>query len=228
MAIYLYDDGTGAKILTEGNAIATAEACCCNQTPSTCPNSYPEILLTVTGTTGTISWGGLTWTLPAESGVEKISCPTCYHKGKQNGSWLGSPTLPFYHAVEIWNHNTGQLYFWRDYMVLRYNGQWGRYDGPPYYTTCAVGMGNHMRSMVKSNQGYFVFGNSGPLPTTRPPVPGFINTFYYSNLGLSYTYAASHTPFYSDYALLDKQISTTAKNSTQGGITYTWRKGNGW
>jgi len=38
----------------------------------------PTILLTVTGTTGTVNWCGRTWTLPGDSGLQQYACPTYY------------------------------------------------------------------------------------------------------------------------------------------------------
>ena len=38
----------------------------------------PEMLLTVTGSSGTVTWCGQTWNLPADSGVQKSVCPTVY------------------------------------------------------------------------------------------------------------------------------------------------------
>jgi hypothetical protein len=35
-------------------------------------------LLTVTGSSGTVNWGGQTWNLPGDSGVQKSVCPTFY------------------------------------------------------------------------------------------------------------------------------------------------------
>ena len=46
--------------------------------PSSCPGSDPEILVTVSGSSGTITWLGETWNLPTDSGVQKTVCPTSY------------------------------------------------------------------------------------------------------------------------------------------------------
>ena len=45
--------------------------------PNPCVDE-PEMLLTVTGTTGQVTWCGETWNLPTDSGVEKSVCPTEY------------------------------------------------------------------------------------------------------------------------------------------------------
>jgi len=43
-----------------------------------CSGSNPSIGLTITGTTGSITWCGQTWNLPTDSGVTKEVCPTSY------------------------------------------------------------------------------------------------------------------------------------------------------
>jgi hypothetical protein len=48
---------------------------------SSCPDADPEMVLTVTGSTGTITWCGETWVLPGESGDPKTVCPDIYNKG---------------------------------------------------------------------------------------------------------------------------------------------------
>jgi hypothetical protein len=56
----------------------------------------PEVLLTVTGSSGTVSWCGETWNLPGDSGVQKSVCPTAYT--------LQTTGTPY----ERWYYNTSQ------------------------------------------------------------------------------------------------------------------------
>lgn len=85
MAIYV-DNVTGKIIASPAGytGIATDAACCCDANPCD-PN--PEILLTVTGASGTVNWCGEQWTLPGDSGLQKSLCPTNYGKGTYAGGF---------------------------------------------------------------------------------------------------------------------------------------------
>jgi len=112
MAIYLYDPGTGAKILTEGNAIATHEDCCCggastcyklrecgqdSNTCNTCDPPIPDTLyVTFSGLGGDFAtYNNNTYTLTWSSGCE----------------WTGSPgggaTLSLTWVTSAWDIQLG-------------------------------------------------------------------------------------------------------------------------
>jgi len=66
------------KVLFVDGKVAMDPACCCTTSNPCDPN--PEMLLTVSGSSGTINWCGETWNLPGDSGVQKSVCPTDYTK----------------------------------------------------------------------------------------------------------------------------------------------------
>lgn len=93
MAIYV--DPTTGKIIASPpgyTGIATDVACCCAAGNPCDPD--PEILLTVTGASGTINWGGQVWNLPGDSGSQKSVCPKYYRKGAGTGHF--PPTVSTY------------------------------------------------------------------------------------------------------------------------------------
>lgn len=76
---------TGSKILfTDGGAVAMDENCCCTETPNPC-DPYPSIVVSVTGASGSVSWCGVTWNFPGDSGKQYTVCPTQYEKGTSTG-----------------------------------------------------------------------------------------------------------------------------------------------
>ena len=102
MALTLQRTANGNLLrLTNGNMQGS---CCCGggTTPSTCPNSDPEVLVTITGngpggTNETITWCGETWT-PAQSGQTRTICPNFY-------SLAYPQTSSFYEAWSIGGSN---------------------------------------------------------------------------------------------------------------------------
>jgi len=96
---------TGAVVPMEARLLPTGaieyrfcEECCCEEEPNPC-DPDPEMLCTVTGAAGVINWLGQTWTLPADSGVEKSVCPTVYYKYKASTATVSPPRYDHY-----WKH----------------------------------------------------------------------------------------------------------------------------
>ena len=171
-----------------------------------CVNNEPEMLLTVTGTSGTINWCGKQWILPADSGVQKIACPTNYFKGQEYTSLQGG-----YDGRHQWLADG--LWLLRQYHV-EYdptNETWFRYSANQ----------NQLQAGTSLNYGvdlrYFV-GDSG---ATARPVPITSITTVASALNMILGVAA---PEYSSYTITDDFFGSYSS----GGITFSWAKGEGW
>jgi len=100
------------KVLFVDGKVAMDPACCCTTSNPCDPN--PEMLLTVSGSSGTINWCGETWNLPGDSGVQKSVCPTDYKPA-------GVTTT--YESVDLYSHH---WYYNSSLKLLRrvgiYNG----------------------------------------------------------------------------------------------------------
>lgn len=165
----------------------------------------PEMLVTVTGASGTINWCGQTWNLPADSGVTKTVCPTGYLQTKY---YQGAPpaSYPNWVAFHSWFYGTSL-------QLSRAVKTSNRVGG---YKRDAGNNGNNLR--FKSTRDLFVFG--GPYATARPAPITYTNT-YYSSLSII---SGVNPPQYTDYLITDDFFGS----HTIGGVTYTWAKGNGW
>ncbi len=169
-----------------------------------CAEDEREMLVTVTGASGTINWCGQTWVLPGESGVEKSVCGS-YVNNQYKEDKLGGE---YYVGQEFW-YFTG-LWIERRYGVTVFSGSW------------QDGGNNHVRLQVYYYQDLIDFSGSGSL-STRPSIAGFPSYSYLNSYwGVMNT---GDAPTYNDYKLLPKQYQNTVINA---GISYSWRKGAGW
>lgn len=169
--------------------------------PSNPCDPDPEVLVTVSGASGTIGWCGQTWNLPGDSGQQKSICPTSY--SKQN---FGTFPQVFQHT---WRHVVSA----QDGLQLRREV-------------------NRISATIVSASNLVAWGDQGqgalPNPTTAfrdyqyrlgSAGPPTLTDF---DLGVMPTTAALATP--SAYTILDSQFGSYVN----GGITYTWAKGQGW
>jgi len=186
------------------------------------PCDDPEMLLTVTGTTGTINWCGETWNLPGDSGVQKSVCPTVYALYKYTlnyaGSSYGSPwSSNLIDCKHIWSFN---------FDSLRLERQYGRRDdllNSKMYKT----FGQQIASSVDlnkapsgSDQDFIAF-----TPTQfGTPFPPPMNLSGWSSFPLGVLTTGAAPPRENDYKIHNGMFGST----TISGITYTWEKGLGW
>jgi len=187
----------------------------------------PEMLVTVSGATGTINWCGETWVLPGESGVEKSVCPETYTLDK-------GFTAPQYEVFWGWHEwvayeNDGavvgdSLRLARWYVVFRdtlLTSRWER-GGVPWYIGAfpnTVDGGLAELRGVKDSKRFIRFAFLGG-PTTRPPVsPSSIYGAYPMGLlnGIGPAY-------YTSYEIQNDWFGS----HVIGGITYSWARGAGW
>jgi len=170
--------------------------------PSSCPGSNPEMLITVTGASGSVTWCGETWNLPADSGDQRTVCPTSYSIFQGTG---GSYTNGTRVARHRWTHNndlrmqrlySNQLPYGGFYLRQRHrlNGLFGG-------------------ASLQADERYH-YQTSGGFTSMSDSVGNLTN-------GLT---IGSAMITYSDYQLGGNFFGS----ETVGGNTFSWVKGNGW
>ncbi len=205
--------------------------------PSGCPNSWPEMYLTLLDTD--YAGVGETWCGESfspsdiQNGVTKGPvCPTTYSAFKGSIKQYPYPgyTYTYLQAYNNWEFAPNELKLQRGYGAANFNGNWYRAN-----FTLAT---NQQILYIKGNYDRFVFNNYAGQPTR--PVPYTFLQFVTANLGHivqgAYpTYTALITdPTYSNYKLPPSFFSpyiptaTRGNGVTIGGISYFWQKGNGW
>lgn len=204
------------------------ENCCCSPadtnacTGVTCPTvngtvDPPSMLLTVSGASGTINWGGKTWNLPADSGLEQCACPSLYLKQRGTGTSIGYNDVD---AVHRWQAGDGGaneiLKLERGYNVVTFFSLWYRANfGDGLHRNV-----NYLR--VRDATDFQIFYNSASGVTVRPPVP-----VTYTNTSITDLNKVIGVPYatYSNYTLTNAYTQGT---QVIGGITYEWKKGLNW
>ena len=214
----LIANGCGFNMSTGGGKVD--EICWMSEevVASTCPNSDPEMLVTVFDADyagGDINWAGQTWTqAEVQAGTQKTACPSFY--GVTQVSYAlsgcgGSCTGTFRIAENAWTAS---------YLVLKRRIQgfndlgtynfcnYGNYHAPGYwYNRLTAGTLNSFKQWSKA--------------VTIPCVPGTLQGGSY-NLGDKIKSVAS--PTFIDYAITPAFFGS----HTISGVLYTWSKGNGW
>jgi hypothetical protein len=198
------------------------DACpaCCNRYvvySECCDIGDPEMLLTVTGTSGTINWCGQTWSLPDDSGEEKSACPTYYLKNQTTRTYASPPSQNLL-ANHIWRYGIATLALTRTYAA----------DGAPAfnfynirYEQAMVRVRNKTDNVIPT-LGASPYGSSRPVP----PPPGYAYKFSAGVIASSANnYNGSAFPVsFSNYTLTAPFFGSY----TTGGVTYAWAKGEGW
>ena len=168
--------------------------------PSTCTDEQPELLLTVTGGTGTVTWGGESWT-EGQRGQTRTVCPILYVNGQTNYT-TGSNTIKLGEFRVKWPNNG-------IYMIRKEFYQW-------YYGSLSW---NSQANWLELNANVpgAVFARNRKYWTRDKVAPNYIrsNIMNWDNV---------ERPSYSDYQITDDYFGSYV----YGGITYTWAKGNGW
>lgn len=210
--------GVGAVLMLDNGTLM--KECCCGGSPSSCPDSDPEALLTVSGSSGTINWCGETWNLPADSGQTRTVCPTLYTQYQYTATGL---TPNGYRAENVWAHfvaGANRLTLRREYGIIPTvnNTGWYRGRGSTYNNLAQINLNAYTNG---GEDKIYWSGNFSIGDPTRPVAP--------TNTNLSYSYLGILTvgepiPYWNDYGITDSQFSTF----TKAGITYTWARGNGW
>lgn len=164
-----------------------------------CPNDWPSMLLTVTGTSGTVTWCGETWTLPADSGQTREVCPTDYTDKTTNlssGLWRSV----------WWRYDTTNRQLRQTRRVYFSGGTF-----PTQYTTGMNANRDTQYLQVKTDKDKFDITASGTNTTH--------NTLSVLNIN-----SGTKLPTYSNVVIHDGYFGSY----TTSGITYTWAKGSGW
>jgi len=177
-----------------------------------------EMLLTVTGTTGTINWCGETWNLPADSGVEKSVCPTVYALYKYTNTTTGTTfNSRVISCMHVWEYNYNSLRLQREYARrddLLANKMFMAF-GKPIKTWIALN-----KAPTASSQDFISFTATGfgtPLP---PPM----NLSGASSFPLGVLTTGASPPRSNDFEIHDGMFG----NTTIAGVNYAWAKGQGW
>lgn len=179
--------------------------------PSSCPGEDPEMVLTVTGAAGTINWGGETWVLPGDSGVQKTVCPTTYTKTK---STITNTSFGDYiqTAQHRWYGPGGDLKMFRSFAYSKISYP----VGAPTFTSClghvAVNILNLSPPGNSEVDGKLWNGNCNSFTSSLTSR---------SDLNLILGVGA---PIPANYSLTGAFFGS----HVVAGITYAWAKGNGW
>jgi len=166
-----------------------------------------EMLLTVTGASGTVNWCGETWNLPTDSGVQKSVCPTSYGKGQYT---QGTSPYTYWIANHIWN------YFGSSGLILYRNAE-TRKAGGSYVRTAGNYFVISLRVVGALDKGIA----QALTPQSTRPVAATTAFLGYSTIGLL---TSGDGAEWTDYQLTNNFFGSY----TTGGITYAWAKGQGW
>jgi len=169
-----------------------------------CPNGWPEILATVTGASGTITWCGETWILPDDSGETRSICPSTYRR-----VLYGGPTM--YDALHTWEYRglvLGRFAGLRKFSTFTYGYYWLRYFSKNFNRLS-------VKWLAYSRRSFAARGTAIPLAPTATNTTGF------GTLNLISGVAA---PSYFDYSM----DANFFGSYVSGGVTYSWAKGSGW
>jgi len=191
-------------------------------TPSSCSDEDPEMLITVTGGTGTITWCGESWT-EGQRGETRTICPTHYLKGKTTD--LTNTEYYWKQALHRWYHRPGavlSLILRRSYNVYQ--------ERPPSTTfTGTFGHGaisggsSHMFENAVTFEDLIRRRDRTRFYGSKPTLPAAFNTdtsYKDSQIGIM----TVGQPYYTDYDISDDMFGSYLT----GGVTYTWARGNGW
>lgn len=202
----IQENNPGLIARTIGGELLLFPACCASTPENPC-GDVPEMLVTVTGSSGTINWCGETWNLPDDSGVEKSVCPTDYYLDKITGTDNGYSAIA---AQERWT-NTG-LGMTREYNFVFVGSNW--------YRVVFGAFGNNKNQLtVKGYGDTILFKNSFAGQPSVPVPPTYTSTGTPQLNLIVGVSAASAT-----YRLTDAYFGSY----TTGGVTYSWAKGQGW
>ena len=181
----------------------------------------PEMLLTVTGASGTINWCGQTWNLPADSGVEKSVCPTFYSLGRGTQfQFTFTNTYKEYFAEHQWHHNNS-LRLEQNYRIYAWSATWALWNrdgfgpGNKGYIRLQPPAGNRLDLLG-------VQGNTVPMP--RPAYGYILPLSATGQLDMGILSLGMPTWTYNNYGLTNQWFGS----HTIGGVTYAWAKGAGW
>lgn len=219
---------------TMGGNLCFLPWCCAS--PSNPCGDLPEMLVTVTGTTGTINWCGETWNLPDDSGVEKSVCPDTYSIVNTIGPQTGGGYDSLAHFGELWEKSNIELLLYRNGASVHWTitPMWGAgFFTPPAWARSGYFpsvLGNKNKLSVKGGKDVnWFFGGAFGSQTVRP-----VNITYtawtgaggggwstYQQIGNIMSVPAAET---TDYRLTDAYFGSY----TTGGVTYSWAKGQGW
>lgn len=212
----------------QGKPVAIVANPDCGAAPNPC-DPDPEMLLTVTGASGTINWCGQTWNLPADSGVEKSVCPTSYSKGRFTVVY---PTIPipgykFWDAYHFWEYGIGgnsELWLRLSYGAVT-GGSSFRLPQQGAYPFSYLG-GNYKNIRLKpaatlwqDMYRFYNYAHTGGRPVT-PVAFGTYPNHLFTIGALNQTMVDT----YSSYSLRADFFGSY----TNAGITYAWAKGAGW
>ena len=161
----------------------------------------------VTGST-TTTIGGVTWTLPAESGVEKTICPSTFTRKQQ-----------FSNGYNKWNAGTASF----NSTFLQFYALATGFGGKGRLIWIGNGPGPLTGSFANKDQQYTSSFGSFSVPRYIGVMP--VGTF-------------GRPPTYSDYIITDSHFGTgsysvggdiyTGQWTGHNGNTYSFKRGGGW
>lgn len=214
------EPGFVAEVVGGFMAVRAKDGCCAAETnPCDVGGGEPEMLLTVTGASGTINWCGLSWVLPGESGVEKSACPGSYIKTRLTGYTTTLTSYISWQAAHNWEIGgpTG-LRLIREYHVF-FGAGFGNYyrqhlGGPAYGNLDSIDL-----AVVGKVDNRVPVATPGVPARPVPPNTPVSTYLYQLNLMTGAPFA-----YYSGYDLPNQFFGS----HTDAGITYAWAKGAGW
>jgi len=212
----LWPDDHPGEVIQAIDGFMLAPFWACPPADSPC-GPDPEMLLTVTGASGTINWCGVTWNLPAESGVEKSACPTFYVKERGNSqtpSYYAYYSIFYRYARHRWSVPGGTgLQLGLNYNVDDYT--------PPatnYWRMQYASSRNYLRLRVLNESDYIRFYAARPQ---TEPVMATTTITAGSDIGaITIEPNATYNSYNFGPAWFGAHVI--------GGITYAWAQGEGW
>jgi hypothetical protein len=182
----------------------------------------------------TVNWCGQSWSLTADSGVEKLFCGT-YNKIKGKFSTTGFITTYQWYVQAEWQ--LSGLTLNREASTIRTTGGRYRRGGPQGLNINNIKVAATINSTGTISGVDVQYGQYGGWQNYRPIPAGTLSYLPYwqtDQLGILLNKTTSGTVVntffntllcsYSDYTLTD----TFFGNTTLQGISFSWRKGNGW
>ena len=223
MALTLQRTANGNLLrLTNGNMQGS---CCCGTTPqpSSCPGGDPELQITVFDADysgGNITWCGETWTqVQVQAGDTRTICPSSYSIGATQSAF---GTSCFSGYQEIWQYGTELALraTWRGPYTL------GIYGTQQFHNNVTVNPPGEFFKIT----GFQTFstrtsgGACRTAPVGKVPVTGNPTGVYTTYGFLPPTFADSGPRDTFNGMIADDFFG----RFSNGGIQYTWEKGNGW
>lgn len=181
---------------------------------------YHTVDLTVSGTSGNVTWGFITWKLPDDSGVTREVCPSTGTTIHTEETSTFKTTFSNVYYFSSWARKWASQHWTVSGLTMHrgysYYIRYEKLSSPSFssVSTWTIGYGSH-NLRVKSLSDHVTFWSTG----------GLWNSFTLaSDLGVLVNPVNPGHPTYNDYLITADWFSQVDID----GITYKWEQANGW